>query len=133
MKTKIKFRAINCSNFEIGCVLHRHRKSFVKDYGDGGDNAWAYCTVGYPRKSKRVATINFCREFVNIPLIAHEITHATEAISRRLRLSKSNGLGEELTAMIVENIMRNIMIFMQKQKVRMKPHDALETAPSGLN
>jgi len=133
MKTKITFRAINCSNFTVGCTLHDRRKSFEKGYGEGGEDCWAYCAVGYPRKSKRVATLNFCREFVNIPLIAHEITHATEAISRRLRLAKSNGLGEELTAMIVENIMRCVMIFMQQQKVKMKPHDALETAPSGLN
>jgi hypothetical protein len=132
-KVRTSFRAINCSNFTVACVLHESVKSFEKAFGPGGHDTWAFCTVGYARKRKRVATLNFCRNFVNVPLVAHEATHATLAVTRRLRLAATNGLGEELIAMITENIVRNVMMFLSVNKVKMKPHDALETAPSGLS
>jgi hypothetical protein len=133
MKAKHRFRAIGCSNFEVGVVLHETVKSFEKAFGPGGHNTWAFCTVGYAKSRKLVATLNFCRAFINRPLVAHEILHATVAVSRRLRLQARNGLGEELLAMITENITRNVLIFLDRQKVKFKPNDALETAPSGLN
>lgn len=108
MKTlKFKFKASPHSDFHVRVVFHETKAQLTKV---AGGDVWGLCTCWAPGDNKNtVATIHFCREFVCVPVIAHEAFHAASAVIKNSRLTGTTEHTDEIFADTIEHIVDRII------------------------